>query len=593
MPSLVGQSLGRYHVIEQLGEGGMAVVYKAFDTRLERPVALKVIRTEKLEEEQFLARFEREAKALAKLTHPNIVHINDYGEHDGTPFLVMDYIPGGTLKQRLGAPIHWGEAARFLAPVARALEYAHLRGIIHRDIKPSNILVTESGEPMLTDFGIAKMLQGEQSVNLTSSGIGIGTPEYMSPEQVMGSPVDGRSDVYSLGTVLYEMVTGRTPYKADTPMAIAIKQVHDPLPRPRQYVPSLPAQVEQVIFKALGKQPDDRYMEMGAFADALEKMADSAPADARKATITGVPMPSIAPAEPIAPKKKIPLKEKIIKLYKENTTCVILVVIAVVVLSCGCLIIGFLQDRKDRQAAATQTAQAALVIRATPTIAPLSTTAPAVPTPEVLKPRVSACKFVPQPPTFDTVFNNSPANFIEGIGEAAFFFSNNKGKVEFLERGALITSGPESTAVLGIAAKHPLNVLSMRVESRAGFSVLLVGQDAIKQPSVEDRRELVRLMLRVEKKVDNNAVLLLNENGEIKPVGTFTFPLEKEVVVVFDMASHKFNVYDGEGASLFGLKLPEFINADGGYWVIGDPAGDAEGSTNLLVRQICYYDVEK
>jgi eukaryotic-like serine/threonine-protein kinase len=195
MPNLVGQTLGRYHIVEQLGEGGMAVVYKAFDTRLERAVALKVIRTERMDDSQFLGRFEREARALAKLTHPNIVHINDYGEHEGLPYLVMDFIPAGTLKERIGAPIPWAEAAWFLAPVARALEYAHKQGIIHRDIKPSNILVTDSGQPMLTDFGIAKILQDDKSGGLTTSGIGMGTPDYMSPEQVMGSSVDGRSDV--------------------------------------------------------------------------------------------------------------------------------------------------------------------------------------------------------------------------------------------------------------------------------------------------------------------------------------------------------------------------------------------------------------
>jgi tRNA A-37 threonylcarbamoyl transferase component Bud32 len=593
MANLVGQSLGRYHVIEQLGEGGMAVVYKAFDTRLERPVALKVIRTEKLEEEQFLARFEREAKALAKLTHPNIVHINDFGEHEGIPFLVMDYIPAGTLKQRLGTPIHWGEAARFLAPVARALEYAHQRGIIHRDIKPSNILVTESGEPMLTDFGIAKMLQGEQAVNLTSSGVGLGTPEYMSPEQVMGSVVDGRSDVYSLGTVLYEMVTGRTPYKADTPMAIAIKQVNDPLPRPRQYVPSLPAQVEQVIFKALGKQADDRYLEMGAFAAALEKMAENAPADARKATITGVPAPGIALVEPLAPKAKFSLKQRIKKFYKENTTCVIIVAILLVVISCGCLILGAWQERKNQQAAATQTAEAAqpaLVIKATETKVPPP---PVEPTPIEDKLRVSACKFIPAPPTFDAIFINSPVNFVAGLGGDAFFFTENRGKVEFLEKGAHLVSGPESAAVLGIMAKNPRNILSLRMSTSSAFSILLIDKAALNEQAPENKRPLIKVALQVEKNEGNNAGLYTMENDQMNPIGTFTFPMEKEVIVVFDIASHKFNLYDARGESIFGTQLPESILAGGSYWIVGDPAGENIAITNLLVRQVCYLDAER
>src|SRR5512138_3844665 len=154
MADLVGQSLGRYHILEQLGEGGMATVYKAFDTRLERDVALKIIRTERLTIETMpkaLKRFEREAKALGKLTHPNIVPVSDYGEHEGKPYLVMPYLPGGTLKQRLGKPIAWQEAVQILLPIAEALDYAHSQNMIHRDVKPANILLTERGQAMLTD----------------------------------------------------------------------------------------------------------------------------------------------------------------------------------------------------------------------------------------------------------------------------------------------------------------------------------------------------------------------------------------------------------------------------------------------------------
>ena len=274
MTNLIGQSLGRYHILEQLGEGGMATVYKAYDTRLERDVAVKVIRTEKLTLDTIdktLKRFEREAKALAKLTHPNIVPITDYGEHEGKPYLVMPYLPGGTLKQRLGKPIPWEEAVRILIPVARGLHYAHHQGIVHRDVKPSNILITQSGEPMLTDFGIAKILidTGETS-DLTGTGMGVGTPEYMSPEQFQGKGVDARTDIYSLGVVLYEMVTGRKPYQADTPAAILIKQATDPLPRPSGYVSGLPDVIEKVLLKALAKDPEDRYQSMAEFAAGLE-----------------------------------------------------------------------------------------------------------------------------------------------------------------------------------------------------------------------------------------------------------------------------------------------------------------------------------
>ncbi|MCS6994889.1 MAG: serine/threonine protein kinase, partial [Anaerolineales bacterium] len=196
MTKLVGQSLGRYQIVEQLGQGGMSIVYKAYDTRLERDVAVKVLRTELFGQavlERLQKRFEREAKALAKLSHPNIVKVHDFGEYEGQPYLVMEYLPGGTLKARLGKPMPWQEALRLLLPVARALDYAHEQHILHRDVKPSNILLTQKGEPMLTDFGIAKILDLEDGQTLTATGVGVGTPEYMSPEQGLGKPVDART----------------------------------------------------------------------------------------------------------------------------------------------------------------------------------------------------------------------------------------------------------------------------------------------------------------------------------------------------------------------------------------------------------------
>jgi len=285
----IGHSLGRYHVVEQLGQGGMAKVYKAFDTRLERNVAVKVILPGRHQSEEFLKRFEREAKALARLSHPNIVKVLDYGEHEGHPYLVMEYLPGGTLKPRLGKPVPWQEAAKLLAPIARALGYAHEHKILHRDVKPSNILLTEGDEPMLADFGVAKMIEADQSLDLTGTGVGIGTPEYMAPEQGLGKPADYRSDVYSLGIVFYELVVGRNPYKADTPLAVLLKHMSEPLPRPRDTIRDLPDAVERVLFKALAKRPEDRFQEMAAFAQALESLAQG-----KKAFVEKVP--SAAPA---------------------------------------------------------------------------------------------------------------------------------------------------------------------------------------------------------------------------------------------------------------------------------------------------------
>ena len=259
----------------------MATVYKALDTVLERNVALKVIRSDQFGSavlSRMLQRFEREGKALAKLSHPNIVKVIDYGKHEETPYLVMEYLPGGTLKQKLqDKPTNWQDAARSLLPICRALEHAHETGVIHRDIKPSNILFTPTGEPTLTDFGIAKIISGDETTSeLTNTGVGIGTPEYMAPEQGAGK-VDERSDIYALGVVYYQMVTGRLPFKADTPMAVMIKKTTEPLPRPKQFAPSLPDDVERLLIKALQLDPNNRYSSAKAFCSALERIIEGKP----------------------------------------------------------------------------------------------------------------------------------------------------------------------------------------------------------------------------------------------------------------------------------------------------------------------------
>ena len=275
MKNIAGQDFGRYHIIEPLGQGGMASVYKAYDTSLERHVAVKIIRTDLGDgpDKAFLLRFQREAKALAQLDHPYILKVLDYGEQDGVPYLVMPFVPGGTLKQKMGHPMPYHEAAGLLAPIARALEYAHQQKIIHRDVKPANILVDQVGTPLLSDFGIAKMLTAGET-QLTETGVGIGTPDYMAPEQWLGK-ADPHTDIYSLGVIFYEMLTGRRPFTADTPAAVLLKHLNDPLPRPQTFIPDLPEAIEQVLYKALAKEPDSRFRTMGEFALALEKIAHS------------------------------------------------------------------------------------------------------------------------------------------------------------------------------------------------------------------------------------------------------------------------------------------------------------------------------
>lgn len=276
MNDLTGTTIERYKIVRELGRGGMAVVYRATDTMLDRNVAIKMILSEitnKEKTEKLLKRFNREAKTLASLSHPNIVKVLDYGEFESTPYLVMEYIAGGALKSKMSRPIPYAEAAALLLPVARALQHAHQQKIVHRDVKPENILINDSDQPMLSDFGILKLVDMEESHGLTGTGKIVGTPAYMSPEQIRGREVDGRADMYSLGIVFFEMVTGRKPYNANTPIELSMQHLHDPIPKAKQFVRDLPAEVDQIIAKSIAKNPEDRYPTMSAFAQALEKLS--------------------------------------------------------------------------------------------------------------------------------------------------------------------------------------------------------------------------------------------------------------------------------------------------------------------------------
>lgn len=272
MSDIFGKKLGQYVLLEQLGEGGMAKVYNALDERVERNVAIKVILPNKRSSQVFLQQFDREAKALANLTHTNIVKVLNYGTEDGQPYLVMEYIQGGTLKDAVTGTIPWPKAAEILAPIARALDYVHHQNIVHQDIKPSNILLDEEFRPMLSDFGVVKLLEAKEGEN-AAIGVGVGTPDYMSPEQSMGKDVDFRADIYSLGVVFYELVTGEKPFVADTPMALVIKHVTDQFPLPRKINKSIPKFVENAILRAVQKDPQGRYASMAQFADVLELIA--------------------------------------------------------------------------------------------------------------------------------------------------------------------------------------------------------------------------------------------------------------------------------------------------------------------------------
>jgi len=268
--SLVGKSLGQFRIVERIGAGGMAVVFKAYQPTLDRYVAVKVLPTYHTRDPIFLKRFTQEARSVAKLAHPNIVQIHDFGEQDNITYIVMEYVEDGTLKDRLRQrPLTIPEAVDFVIQAAEGLGSAHSHGIIHRDVKPANMLLRKDGHLLLSDFGIAKILEG--TTNLTRVGTGIGTPQYMSPEQGTGQPVDRRSDIYSLGIVLFHALTGRVPFTADSPLSITVKHLNDPLAGGNLRAVGVPQPIEQVLLTMTAKVSADRYQTTDALIEALTR----------------------------------------------------------------------------------------------------------------------------------------------------------------------------------------------------------------------------------------------------------------------------------------------------------------------------------
>lgn len=277
---LTGRKFGKYELVESLGQGGMAEVYKAHQPGLDRFVAIKVMHRHLASSPDFVSRFKREAKSIGQLQHAHIMHVIDFDVENDSYYMVMDYIQGDTLRdylaQKGALPVN--EALAIMVQLVDAVDYAHRQGMIHRDIKPANVMFRDDtySQVILTDFGMARL---HDDASLTLSGTLIGTPAYMSPEAINGAQVDGRTDIYSLGIVLYEMVTGRTPYTGDTPVSIIFKQAHEPLPPPREFRPDLPESVEQILLTALAKDREERFQNAAEFKAALLQVQGSLAGD--------------------------------------------------------------------------------------------------------------------------------------------------------------------------------------------------------------------------------------------------------------------------------------------------------------------------
>ena len=307
MPFDVGETVGPYNLVAQLGQGGMATVYKAYHPALDRFVAIKVLHYAFMDDSNFLARFQREARVVARLEHPNIVPVYDFSEFEGRPYLVMKFIEGETLKDRLEkGRLTSTEILRVVDAVGAALSYAHHQNILHRDIKPSNVLLGQDGQIYLADFGLARLVQTGES-SLTADRM-VGTPQYISPEQALSKPdLDARSDIYSFGVMVYELTVGNVPFNAESPFSIIHDQIYTPLPMPRKANPEISEPLEQVLLKALSKSPDDRFNDVGSFVQAFHNalqmgsanqppsVASAATMAVDTATLAGAPPPAADP----------------------------------------------------------------------------------------------------------------------------------------------------------------------------------------------------------------------------------------------------------------------------------------------------------
>jgi serine/threonine protein kinase len=411
MSELIGKTLGSYQIIEQIGMGGMATVYKAYQASMDRYVAIKVLPRQLAEDPQFIGRFHQEAQTIAKLENKHILRVYDYGEQEGQTYLVMRYVGSGTLKDLTErGPLPLLTAVEYFSQLADALQYAHDHGVIHRDVKTSNVLLGDSDDSYLTDFGIAKL--AESAAHFTGTGSIIGTPAYMSPEQGHGFTVDARSDIYSLGVVLYEMLTGVVPFEAETPIAVVLKHVNEPLPSPRRVNAMIPESVEKVVFRALAKNPDERYQSAREFGEALR----AATVGFTEKDTMPLPAPTPAPArveaaypptkETLAPPTQRSAPTRPMPAERERSRVPLIAGAAVVGVVALVIVVALLMSGGDDGKVATATGapvtEAAVV--ATPTSSPAAATLTPSPQPTLTEPVSSAtpAPTAPPPPTPST-----------------------------------------------------------------------------------------------------------------------------------------------------------------------------------------------
>ncbi|MCB0226097.1 MAG: serine/threonine protein kinase, partial [Anaerolineae bacterium] len=269
--ALPGYQFGQYRIVDIVGQGGMATVYKAYQPSVDRYVAIKMLSPDLTQNENFVKRFESEAKAVAALEHPHILPLFDFGELNGTYYIVTRLIETGTLADLIHKEAHipYEQIVKYITDIGAALGYAHSRGVVHRDIKSSNILIDPLHEVFLTDFGLAKIMHGPYNPRVTDTGTVVGTAAYMAPERAAGEPIDGRSDIYSLGVVLFELLVGQLPFDGDTPMAVALKHIQEPIPSIHDLNSNVPPTFEPVVLKAMAKWPDQRYQTTQEMALAL------------------------------------------------------------------------------------------------------------------------------------------------------------------------------------------------------------------------------------------------------------------------------------------------------------------------------------